>query len=163
MHDRYRRARPDGLDLVLMGGGDAALPAHPWLHRTGFVDEQVKHDALAGAAVVVVPSAYESLSFAQLEAWSHGRADARQRRARRCSSASRAAPAAGSGTPTPTSTRPCSTCSPGARRWPQALGRQGRRYVERECSWERVREAWLVAIRDVAEGPPATARLHSSP
>ncbi len=72
-HARYRRAVPDGPDLVLIGSGDAALPEHPWLHRLGFVDEQVKHDALAGATVVVVPSPYESLSLAQLEAWSHGR------------------------------------------------------------------------------------------
>ena len=27
-------------DLVLVGGGDAALPEHPWLHRLGFVDDQ---------------------------------------------------------------------------------------------------------------------------
>ena len=39
-HARYRRAVPDGLDLVLVGGGDAPLPAHPWLHRLGFVDER---------------------------------------------------------------------------------------------------------------------------
>ncbi len=52
-HARYRRAVPDGLDLVLVGGGDAPLPAHPWLHRLGYVEDAVKHDALAGAAVVV--------------------------------------------------------------------------------------------------------------
>ena len=45
----------------------------PWLHVTGFVSEQEKHDAIAGATVVVVPSPYESLSLALLEAWAHGR------------------------------------------------------------------------------------------
>ena len=162
MHDRYRRARPDGLDLVLMGGGDAALPAHPWLHRTGFVDEQVVHDALEGAAVVVVPSAYESLSFAQLEAWSHGRATLASARSPVLVGQSRRS---GGGLWYADADQYAAMVDLLARGAPlaQALGRQGRRYVERECSWERVREAWLAAIRDVAEGPPATARLHSSP
>ena len=64
---------PTGSTWCWSGGGDAPLPAHPWLHRLGFVEEPVKHDALAGAAVVVLPSPYESLSLVQLEAWSHGR------------------------------------------------------------------------------------------
>ena len=67
------RRRPDGADLVLLGGGELELPTHDWLHRLGFVSEELKHDALSGAAVVAVPSPYESLSLSQLEAWSHGR------------------------------------------------------------------------------------------
>mgnify|MGYP002784951865 CR=1 FL=1 len=157
MHARYRRARPDGLDLVLVGGGDAALPEHPWLHRTGYVDEQTKHDALAGAEMVVVPSAYESLSFSQLEAWSHGRPTLAN---------------AGSAVLVGQSRRS------GGGLWyadrdeyavmldllarsgaiAEALGRQGRRFVEAHCGWDHVRDSWLAAIEDVAA---QVVRLHS--
>jgi glycosyltransferase involved in cell wall biosynthesis len=71
-HRRYRRRRPDGLDLVMIGRTVMELPDEPWLQAPGFVDEQTKHDALAGASVLVCPSPYESLSLVLLEAWSHG-------------------------------------------------------------------------------------------
>ena len=35
-----------------------------------------------------------------------------------------------------------------------ALGRQGRRYVAAECGWDRLRGAWLDAVRTVAAGSP---------
>lgn len=150
-HTRYRRARPDGLDLVLIGGGDARLPREPWLHRTGFVPEQAKHDALAGAAVVVVPSPYESLSFAQLEAWSHGRPTLANAAAEVLVGQSRRSGGGlwyrdddeyGVMLDLLARTRPLAA----------AIGRQGRRWVERECSWARVRAAWLDAITTVVRG-----------
>ena len=162
MHARYRAGRPDGLDLVLMGGGDAELPRHPWLHRTGFVEEQVKHDALEGASVVVVPSAYESLSFAQLEAWSHGRATLASARSPVLVGQSRRS---GGGLWYADAEQYAVMVDLLARAAPlaQALGRQGRRFVERDCSWDRVRAAWLAAIHDVAGREPGAAGLHSSP
>lgn len=71
-HGRYRRHRPQGLDLVMVGRPAMDLPDEPWLHAPGFVEEQTKHDLLAGASVLVCPSPYESLSLVLLEAWSHG-------------------------------------------------------------------------------------------
>lgn len=71
-HRRYRRRRPEGLDLVMIGRRGMDLPQAQWLQAPGFVDEQTKHDALAGASVLVCPSPYESLSLVLLEAWSHG-------------------------------------------------------------------------------------------
>jgi glycosyltransferase involved in cell wall biosynthesis len=144
-HSRYRRAVPDGLDLVLAGGGEAPLPRHLWLHRLGFVPDQTKHDALAGAQVVIVPSPYESLSLVQMEAWAHGRptlANAASPvlvgQSRRSAGGlwyrdgdeyatmldllARSAPLAG------------------------AIGRQGARWVTDHCSWDRVREVWLEAV-----------------
>ncbi len=55
------------------GGGDAPPARPPVAAPAGLRRGAVKHDALAGAAVVVVPSPYESLSLVQLEAWGHGR------------------------------------------------------------------------------------------
>jgi glycosyltransferase involved in cell wall biosynthesis len=148
-HGGYRQQKPDGVDLVLMGGGEIDLPRAPWLHRLGFVPEQTKHDGLAGAAVVVCPSPYESLSLSQLEAWTHGRptlANAaspvlvgQSRRtggglwyrdsneyARMLELLNRAAPLA------------------------DAIGRQARRYVTAEYDWSRVARRWRAALEAVA-------------
>ena len=67
-----RKRRPT-LTLVFMGRAQVDVPETPRVVVTGFVDEQTKHDALEGAAAVVLPSQYESLSLVALEAWSHGR------------------------------------------------------------------------------------------
>lgn len=72
-HRLYRRRNPDGADLVLVGKPVMDLPLEPWLHVTGFVDDQTKHEAIAGAAALATASPYESLSLVLLEAWSHGR------------------------------------------------------------------------------------------
>jgi glycosyltransferase involved in cell wall biosynthesis len=71
-HARYRRGRPAGLDLVMLGRQAMGLPRRGWLRAPGFVDEQTKHDLLTGATVLICPSPYESLSLVLLEAWSHG-------------------------------------------------------------------------------------------
>ena len=70
-HARYRPApevgpRPDRRRRV-------QLPGNLRLSHTWICLEGLKHDAFAGAEVVVCPSPYESLSFLQLEAWTHGR------------------------------------------------------------------------------------------
>ena len=144
-HARYRRAVPDGPDLVLIGGGDAALPEHPWLHRLGFVEEQVKHDALAGAAAVVVPSPYESLSLAQLEAWSHGRPTLANAASPVLVGQSRRS---GGGLWYADGDEYLVMLDLLARNAPlaHAIGRQGAAWVEAECSWDRVRGVWLEAL-----------------
>ena len=149
MHARYRAARPDGLDLVLMGGGEIDLPEHQWLHRTGFVADEVMHDALAGAQVVVIPSPYESLSFSQLEAWSHGRATLANGASPVLVGQSRRS---GGGLWYTNRDEYAAMLDLLGRARPlaDALGRQGRRYVVRACSWDQVRTAWLDAIREVA-------------
>jgi glycosyltransferase involved in cell wall biosynthesis len=59
--------------LVMVGHSYMDTPAHPNLRVTGYVDERTKHEAIAGAAAVIVPSPYESLSIVALEGWSHGK------------------------------------------------------------------------------------------
>lgn len=73
MHRWYRRARPNGLDLVLMGRAVMDIDDEPWLHVTGFVDDDAKQEALAGCVALVSASPYESLSLVLLEAWAQGR------------------------------------------------------------------------------------------
>ncbi len=57
-------------ELVLVGKAVMELPHAPGLHAVGFVPEQHKWDAIAACDAFVMPSPYESLSIACLEAWS---------------------------------------------------------------------------------------------
>jgi glycosyltransferase involved in cell wall biosynthesis len=66
-----RSSRP--LDLVLIGTPVLPIPGHPRIKHLGFVADQDKFDAIAGAELLVMPSPYESLSMVALEAWALGR------------------------------------------------------------------------------------------
>ena len=61
------------LDLVLIGTPVLPIPEHPRIRHLGFVADQDKFDAIAGAELLVMPSPYESLSMVALEAWALGR------------------------------------------------------------------------------------------
>jgi glycosyltransferase involved in cell wall biosynthesis len=157
-HAAYRAANGGGLDLVLIGGGELALPAADGFHALGFVSEGLKHDALAGAAVVVCPSPYESLSFTQLEAWVHGRPTL----------ASAASPVlvgqsrrSGGGLWYSDGDEYAAMLDLLARAEPlaSAIGAQGRRYVRTQYRWRDVRDAWLTALDEVASAPGRAARL----
>jgi len=71
--ERYRRWYPSALTLVLIGKSLLPIPDAPWVRHLGFVDDQEKYDAMAGAEALVMPSYYESLSMVTLESWAMGR------------------------------------------------------------------------------------------
>jgi len=75
LDDFARHRGESGTDrkLVMVGDVHMALPHPDWLVSTGRVSERMKWDALAAADSVVVPSRYESLSIACLEAWACGK------------------------------------------------------------------------------------------
>lgn len=58
--------------LVLVGRASMPIPKDPAIVALGFIDEQMKFDALSASEWLLMPSAYESLSIALLEAWSVG-------------------------------------------------------------------------------------------
>jgi glycosyltransferase involved in cell wall biosynthesis len=66
-YGRYRRGRVDAADLVLIGR--MALPdlRQAGVRYLGFLSEEDKAAAMAGARAVVCPSPYESLSIVLLE------------------------------------------------------------------------------------------------
>ncbi|HEY5096412.1 MAG TPA: glycosyltransferase family 4 protein, partial [Acidimicrobiales bacterium] len=67
------KGRNDGpLALVLVGPAPDRR-AHPDIVYTGFVDDQTRSDALAGALALVQPSFFESFSMVLTEAWAQGR------------------------------------------------------------------------------------------
>jgi glycosyltransferase involved in cell wall biosynthesis len=53
--------------LVLIGHAVMPLPQHPQIVQTGFVSEADRDALVAGAAALVIPSRYESLSLVVLE------------------------------------------------------------------------------------------------
>lgn len=59
--------------LVLAGKAALEIPEHPKIRHLGFVSEEEKFALIAGSLVVLMPSAYESLSMIVLEAWAMGK------------------------------------------------------------------------------------------
>ncbi len=71
----YERAQADIMgcpDLFLIGKLAMELPKVPRLRHLGFVSEEDKRAAMAGAQALICPSPYESLSITLLEAMSFG-------------------------------------------------------------------------------------------
>jgi glycosyltransferase involved in cell wall biosynthesis len=58
--------------LVMAGPASMPLPEHPDIDYLGFVDEAKRDALLQSAAMLAMPSRYESLSLVLLEAWNHG-------------------------------------------------------------------------------------------
>ena len=77
MLDYCRRFRADfpqyDLQLLLLGRGDLESPPEPHVHRTGFVSTAFKQAAIRHCQCLLMPSAFESLSLAALEAWNEGK------------------------------------------------------------------------------------------
>jgi glycosyltransferase involved in cell wall biosynthesis len=70
---RYKKDTRSGLKLVLAGSTVMRIPAHPDILYLGFMREDDKFNALAGAELLVMPSFFESLSMVTLEAWAIGK------------------------------------------------------------------------------------------
>lgn len=66
----YKKRNRNDLRLVLLGKSVIPVPADKDIVCLGFVEEREKWDAVAAADIFVMPSAYESLSIAVLEAMS---------------------------------------------------------------------------------------------
>jgi glycosyltransferase involved in cell wall biosynthesis len=68
----YKARHPGDLALAFVGPVSDNAPEHPDIVVTGTVSEGDKWDILAGAQVMVTPSAYESFSLVLLESWTVG-------------------------------------------------------------------------------------------
>ncbi len=66
---RYCDEHSRPINLLLIGSSVLPTPQHPRIHHLGFVSESEKNAALAGAAALIMPSQYESLSMVVLESW----------------------------------------------------------------------------------------------
>ncbi len=70
---QYARSVPGDLGLVLIGTSILPIPDDPRIRHLGFLPDEDKFDAIAGAEALVMPSYFESLSMVALEAWALGR------------------------------------------------------------------------------------------
>ena len=133
----YRARRGDAIDLVLMGDPVMDVPPTPGITLLGIVDDETKWSVLANATILVHPSPYESFAHALLEGFMVER------------------PAIVNGNCAVTVDH---SCRSGAGLWYRsyaefeaaldmlladgdlrdAMGAQGRRYVETTFAWDRV-------------------------
>lgn len=65
---QYKRDYPSDLKLVLVGKSSLPIPKTADILPLGFVSDEEKFDAIAGAMALVLPSQFESLSMVVLEA-----------------------------------------------------------------------------------------------
>ena len=74
MYRAFRARHPDSdLTLVVMGRATLDVEPEPGVVYTGFVPEQTRSDALAGALALLQPSYFESFSLVLAESWVQGR------------------------------------------------------------------------------------------
>jgi glycosyltransferase involved in cell wall biosynthesis len=71
-YERYRRVARRPPELVLIGKLAMAEPRVPGVRYLGFLSEEDKAAAMAGARVLVCPSPFESLSIVLLEGFALG-------------------------------------------------------------------------------------------
>lgn len=69
----YKKGHLNNLKLIVLGKQYMKIPSCPDIITLGFVEEEDKYNAIAGAKVLVLPSEYESLSIAILEAMALGK------------------------------------------------------------------------------------------
>jgi len=69
---QYKATHPAPLTLVLVGQVELPLPQRPDIVAVGFVSEEEKFQAMAGAELFLLPSKFESLSMVFLESLALG-------------------------------------------------------------------------------------------
>ena len=150
---RYASERTTPLSLVLIGKPVIDIPAHPRIKPLGFVDDRDKFDAIAGAAALIMPSYYESLSMVALEAWALGtpvianaRCDVLLGQCLRSNAGLYYADAAEFDAVLDTVA--------GDRALAERLGRNGRRYYEQHYSWPVIERKYLDMFASLSSNPP---------
>jgi glycosyltransferase involved in cell wall biosynthesis len=71
--EAYKKRNPSNLRLVLAGDGALEIPDRPDIVVTGFLDEQMKRNTIAGCTALVQSSYFESFSIVLCEAWLESR------------------------------------------------------------------------------------------
>jgi len=158
---RYVDGRDDPPDLVLIGTPVLDIPVHPRIRHLGFVNDQDKFDAMAGAAALIMPSYYESLSMVALEAWAIGTPVVANAR---CDVLLGQCLRSNAGLYYSTESEFAGVLDRIAadRSLAAALGRNGREYFERNYSWPIIERKYLDMFAQLASHPP-THRMERLP
>jgi glycosyltransferase involved in cell wall biosynthesis len=152
LFDYYRRlaeAWPEVPPLVLAGKAMLEIPSHPGILYLGEVAEVEKFALIGGCELLLLPSLYESLSIAVLEAWALGKPVLVNGECRvlegQCIRSNGGLYYRGLAEFAQALRLLLER--PGLR---EAMGRSGRAYVEREHGWDLVEERARVFLEEVA-------------
>jgi glycosyltransferase involved in cell wall biosynthesis len=155
-HARYRRERGGAAELVLIGRLAMPEPRQEGVRYLGFLPEEEKAAAMAGARAVVCPSPYESLSIVLLEGMALGtpglvnaRSPVLEEHCRRSN--------AGLFYADGDEYAEAMELLARADRLRDALGANGRRYVEAEYRWDAVLDRWRALIEAAGRAGAAPA------
>jgi glycosyltransferase involved in cell wall biosynthesis len=134
---QYKARNPGPLALVIVGEAVTKMPDHPDIVMTGFVSDDVRDSALAGALALVQPSYFESFSMVLTEAWAmrrpalvQGRCEVLAGQTRRSGGGIAYRGFAEFEVAVDALLHDEAQCA--------RLGRNGRRYVEERYSWDAV-------------------------
>lgn len=134
---KFRQETGAEVDLVLAGRSVISIPDDPHVRHVGFISEEEKVAALGQCRLLVIPSPYESLSVITLEAWKLGVPVLANARCKvlmgQCLRANGGLFYHGYAEFAEALSLLLADDALAA-----SLGQQGRRYVERECSWETI-------------------------
>jgi len=151
---RYAGDRANAPTLVLVGTPVLEIPNHPRIRHLGFLDDRDKFDAIAGAAALVMPSYYESLSMVALEAWALGtpvianaRCDVLLGQCLRSNAGLYYANAAEFAAVLDTVLDDRALAA--------TLGRNGRRFYDEQYSWPVIERKYLGMFASLSSNPPA--------
>jgi glycosyltransferase involved in cell wall biosynthesis len=145
---KYLDERSSDLHLVLIGKHVMDIPKHPKIHALGVLSDTQKDEAIRQAALVVNPSEYESLSLLILESWQleipvlvNGRSDVL---AEHC--------LASDGGLYYTNYDEFALCVDillSNKTLREAMGIQGRKYVEQHYSWDNIEKTYINFITEM--------------
>ncbi len=157
LFDYYRglaEAWPEVPPLLLAGKAMLDVPSHPGIRHLGEVSDAEKFALIGGCELLLLPSPYESLSIAVLEAWALGKPVLVNGECRvlkgQCIRSNGGLDYRGFAEFAPALRLMLERPGLG-----EAMGRSGRAYVEREYGWEVVEERSQAFLREVAgrQGP----------
>ena len=149
-YQAYQRVSGDSeTELVLVGKRAMEIPDLPGVRVLGFVPEQDKWDAIAASEVVLMPSAYESLSIACLEAWSLGKPVLVNAKSEVLVGQSRRSQG-GLWYQDPDEFCAALECILREPEVKRALGAQGRQFVETNYRWPLIMDAYCELVADLA-------------
>ncbi|MGC8946335.1 MAG: glycosyltransferase family 4 protein [Anaerolineae bacterium] len=150
---RYKKANPASpLILVLVGRAEFSLPERPDVVSLGFVSDEDKFNAIAGAELLLLPSRHESLSIVFLESLAMGTpvlCDGTSAVLRGHCLRSNAA-LYYHNYPEFEASMDLLLSDPMLRK---ALGHNGQRYVQQHYTWEQVLQKYRRFIAEIASAP----------
>jgi glycosyltransferase involved in cell wall biosynthesis len=146
---RYRAEKAPHLTLVLVGKAHMQLRKLSGVKALGYLPEGEKLEAFAEAVATVQPSPFESLSLVMLESWKLGTPVVANAR----SPAVAGQCARSGGGLTYSSYEDFAAALDRVRADEgRRLGEQGRRFVDAECSWERILGVYRRAVERACGG-----------